>query len=306
MEYPLSNIFMASSIFIVVCLTVDRFAAICTPTKFKSVHTPQISKTAILVCYLLATMVSLPLGLLKYLCVQDSTTTMMMMSESGLMDETFPTIHPQEYLTRENTNVTKEDIWKVYIVLEQIISRFGPGFILTVLNAMIIRQFRIISRKRREMRSGGGGNGNGNGCLNGGEGAGGGKNTEQLLLRGEEITKRSYKEEKRLVVLLMSIVLLFFITTTPVAFLHIFFSDDYKCHFGFQVFRALANDLELCNFALNFYIYFLCSKEFRKKFLSFFQFIIPRKTKGDLQTITLPEISQIKTKSTNIKVPHSV
>ena len=284
MELPVSNTFMASSIFIVVCLTVDRFAAICTPTKFKSVHTEFISRVALFVCYLLATCVSLPLIFLLTRYVKCTTTL------------------GEVYETKENTNVSALTIWRVYSVVEQIIVRFGPGLVLTILNTMIIRQFRIISRNRRALRNNGV---NGNGCTNGGEA--GGHNTEQLLLRGEEITRRSYKEEKRLVVLLMSIVLLFFVTTTPVAFLHIFYSESLQCHFGFQIFRALANDLELCNFALNFYVYFLCSKEFRKKFLSFFQFVIPTtKTKGDLQTITLPEISQIKTKSTNVKVPHSV
>ena len=39
----------------------------------------------------------------------------------------------------------------------------------------------------------------------------------------------------------------------------------------FQVFRAVANNLELLNFALNFYIYCLCSAEIRRAFVSLFK-----------------------------------
>ncbi|CAG7722294.1 unnamed protein product [Allacma fusca] len=271
MELPLANTFMASSIFIVVCLTVDRFASVCMPTKFKSVHTSPIARTAILVCYLLASIISIPLVKLKKICDTQSS---------------------DGYKVMEDITVTHLTIWNIYSIAAEVIVRFGPAVILTVLNTMIILRFRKISQKRREMRQMSGGE---TLCRN-----------EQFLLRGEKISKKIYKEEKRLVVLLMSIVLLFFVTTTPVAFLNIFYTEALDDNFSFQIFRAMANDLELCNFALNFYIYFLCSKEFRKKFLSFFQFLIPYKAKGDFQSITLPEISHAKTNLVNNKAVHNV
>ena len=78
-------------------------------------------------------------------------------------------------------------------------------------------------------------------------------------------------EERMLVLVLISIVILFVCCTTPAAILSIIFSDSLNKHLGFQIFRAIANNLELLNFALNFYIYCLCSAEIRRAFVSTFQ-----------------------------------
>ena len=74
-----------------------------------------------------------------------------------------------------------------------------------------------------------------------------------------------------LVLVLISIVVLFVCCTTPAAILSIIFSVTLKKHLGFQIFRAIANNLELLNFALNFYIYCLCSAEIRRAFVSLFK-----------------------------------
>ena len=73
-----------------------------------------------------------------------------------------------------------------------------------------------------------------------------------------------------LVLVLISIILLFVCCTTPAAILSILFSVSLSNHLGFQIFRAVANNLELLNFALNFYIYCLCSAEIRRAFVSMF------------------------------------
>ena len=105
-------------------------------------------------------------------------------------------------------------------------------------------------------------------------------------------------EERMLVLVLISIVVLFVCCTTPAAVLSVLYSVKLDDHLGFQVirawidfwqsfhtassqyfhkycqvenltgicqmyfisqvFRAVANNLELLNFALNFYIYCLC------------------------------------------------
>jgi hypothetical protein len=75
-----------------------------------------------------------------------------------------------------------------------------------------------------------------------------------------------------------------------VAILGILYSQSLDQNLYFQLFRTIANVLELCNFALNFYIYFLCSKEFRKKFLSFFTVLLPyQKNRQENQTIARQE-----------------
>lgn len=58
---------------------------------------------------------------------------------------------------------------------------------------------------------------------------------------------------------------------TPATALSLIYSDHLDDHFGFQVFRAIANILEISNFALNFFIYCLCSKQFREALVSLFR-----------------------------------
>jgi hypothetical protein len=61
---------------------------------------------------------------------------------------------------------------------------------------------------------------------------------------------------------------LFFVCMTPVAVLSIMFSTEmYLSSFPFQLFRAVANILEIVNFSMTFYIYCLFSTEFRQAFL---------------------------------------
>ena len=74
-----------------------------------------------------------------------------------------------------------------------------------------------------------------------------------------------------LVLVLISIVILFMFCTTPAAILSILFSAKLDDNFGCQIFRAIANNLELLNFALNFYIYCLCSGEIRRAFVVLFK-----------------------------------
>merc|ERR1712073_52770 len=73
------------------------------------------------------------------------------------------------------------------------------------------------------------------------------------------------------VVVLISIIVLFVCCTTPAAVLSVLHGVKKDQHLGFQIFRAIANNLELLNFALNFYIYCLCSAEIRRAFASLFR-----------------------------------
>jgi hypothetical protein len=74
-------------------------------------------------------------------------------------------------------------------------------------------------------------------------------------------------EERMLVVVLIAIVVLFVICTTPAAILTLSFDDKRVKQVGFSVFRASANNLELLGFALNFFVYCLCSADIRRAFV---------------------------------------
>ncbi len=57
------------------------------------------------------------------------------------------------------------------------------------------------------------------------------------------------------------------ICTTPAAFLTLTISPERKKKVGFSVFRAISNNLELMGFALNFFVYCLCSADIRRAFV---------------------------------------
>lgn len=74
-------------------------------------------------------------------------------------------------------------------------------------------------------------------------------------------------EERMLVVVLIAIVVLFVVCTTPAAFLSLSITGERKKHVGFSIFRACSNNLELLGFALNFFVYCLCSADIRAAFV---------------------------------------
>ena len=74
-------------------------------------------------------------------------------------------------------------------------------------------------------------------------------------------------EERMLVVVLIAIVVLFVVCTTPAAFLSLSITGERKKDVGFSIFRACSNNLELLGFALNFFVYCLCSADIRAAFV---------------------------------------
>nr|CAD7426711.1 unnamed protein product [Timema monikensis] len=246
-ELVATNSCMAASIFIVVCLTIDRYISVCLPTKFRSVHTRRNARVAIATSYALAVAISCPLTALKSVCVIDP----------GPQGAPLPL-----YAFQENTPVTHSTTWLVYLWTSETAVRFGPAVILATLNLLIICKFRNLKSKRKRFRQASD-KFRSRHLLDSTSTAA--TNAPQAGLRN-----RNYKEERRLVVLLTSIIVLFFVTMTPSAFLSLLYSEQRNKDLGFQAFRAAANNLEIGNFALNFYVYFLCSKEFRRVFLSVF------------------------------------
>ena len=69
-------------------------------------------------------------------------------------------------------------------------------------------------------------------------------------------------------ILLVAIIVALFITNVPAAILSLTFSDQKRSNLTYQIFRAVANNLEFLSFGLNFVLYFLFSKDIRKTFMS--------------------------------------
>ncbi|XP_018008573.1 uncharacterized protein LOC108666248 isoform X2 [Hyalella azteca] len=81
--------------------------------------------------------------------------------------------------------------------------------------------------------------------------------------------ERRHDRERRLVLLLVSIIVTFFVTNIPAAILSLItYKDSYRQNLGFQIFRAVANNLEFLNYGLSFLLYFLFSKDIRGVFVT--------------------------------------
>lgn len=94
------------------------------------------------------------------------------------------------------------------------------------------------------------------------------------------MSERRHDMERRLVLLLVSIIVAFFVTNIPAAVLSLTFSDDKRNNLNFQIFRAIANNLEFLNFGLNFILYFLFSKDIRNAFTTLIKRAIDRVKEG--------------------------
>lgn len=94
------------------------------------------------------------------------------------------------------------------------------------------------------------------------------------------MSERRHDMERRLVLLLVSIIVAFFITNIPAAILSLTFSDDKRKDLNFQIFRAIANNLEFLNFGLNFILYFLFSKDIRNAFTALIRRTVERLREG--------------------------
>ncbi|XP_054722395.1 probable G-protein coupled receptor AH9.1 [Uloborus diversus] len=227
-EMPLVNAFMASSVFLVVALTVDRYFSVCLPTRFKEVHNTERAKRSIAAAYICAFLLYIPV------CFQKKPVAVRIANQT-------------EYIACDNIPVVTHTVFKIYLMLKEVVVRLGPVVLLAILNTTIIVTFRKTLVKRREMLS---------------------MSNVNSAAQQQRDGNKKYREEQRLIILLAGIVILFFISMTPAAVLTILNSDDKEFNFGFQLFRAIANVLELSNYAMNFYVYCMCSSEIRRTFIA--------------------------------------
>lgn len=82
---------------------------------------------------------------------------------------------------------------------------------------------------------------------------------------------RKFAEERRLILLLSSTSVLFLVCVSPMVILNVTLSETNLSLFSYQVFRAVANLLEVTNYSITFYIYCLFSEDFRNTLLRTFR-----------------------------------
>ncbi|XP_053948513.1 probable G-protein coupled receptor B0563.6 isoform X2 [Anastrepha ludens] len=142
------------------------------------------------------------------------------------------------YFRRDNNEFLKTLFYSVYKVMLEVIFKLIPTVLIAGLNMRIMLVYRKTCQRRREMLI-----------------------SRSHCLRDED--PRKFAEERRLFLLLGSTSILFLVCVSPMAIVHMTIASEVLPNFSFQVFRALANLMELTNYSITFYIYCLFSEDFR-------------------------------------------
>ena len=311
--FPLINSFMASSVYIIICMTVNRYISIYKPTDFQRLHTLKNARVSISLSFFFGIIFHIPL------CFQNKVERSCQ-SQNETEPETLwsrNNTHTCVWKSNENFQVSENYVFKCYLWVSETFLRVGPIVTLAILNILIIHKFLKIARRRQSLK---------NRKAEMPEPEQTSMSSSPIPSRNTSTTQTSSScasytpglphlavpslpsirssspspscvssstpeptpsrrqsrprnrqkvlqnsEERMLVVVLISIILLFVVCTTPAAVLSVLYTVKKDQHLGFQIFRAVANNLELLNFALNFYIYCLCSAEIRRAFVSLFK-----------------------------------
>ena len=186
LEMPLVNSAMTSSIFIVLAVTLDRYWSVCLPARYKDIHTEKCAHFAIWMSFVLPLVLYIPVGFQK-------EPTKIINPYSG----------QEEWLPCDKPEIAHHPVYRLYLLMKEVIVRFGPVIVIAVLNTTIILTFRKLQKKRRS------------------------------LIGSSE--SRRFAEERRLVILLASIVIMFCVCMTPAAINTLLNGDRLDNNYTYQV-----------------------------------------------------------------------
>ena len=145
-KIPLINTFMASSVYIIICMTINRFFSMWMPGFFREFHTTRNAVISVVVCFLFGSILHIPL------CFQNTIVDRGVIWERlGSSNETINRTLPY-YQSLEYEPVAESDLFKVYLVVSEIFLRFGPIVVLAVLNILIIFKFKEVTRRRSMLK----------------------------------------------------------------------------------------------------------------------------------------------------------
>ena len=220
---PAINGFMASSVYITITISIDRYLATCCPLMYQNFHSHQTMMYCVIISYCLGFLFNLPL---------------VIYSKVKKM---------KHHVFRIEINPIRYEFgFTLYIYFSEMVLRVLPIVILAVLNIKIIKRLKELRDARHDR-------------LAVRRSTSSKADSNQI----ENLTKKS--EENRVTILLLSLVVFNLVTSLPAAFLLIIqtFRDMVQCS-KFHIFSIVANNLESLNFACNFYVYCMCSSEFRR------------------------------------------
>ncbi|XP_017753131.1 PREDICTED: probable G-protein coupled receptor B0563.6 [Eufriesea mexicana] len=161
---------------------------------------------------------------------------------------------PVIYQKRENQSYLDSMFYQVYKVVLEIVFKVAPTILLAGFNLRIMIVYRRSCERRRRM-------------------------TLSRTASNDE-DPRTFAEERRLVLLLGSTSILFLVCVSPMVILNVTLRESNLSNYPYQVFRALANLLEIINYSITFYIYYLFSEDFRNTLIRTLQWPWGKSSQG--------------------------
>ncbi|KAK0075329.1 hypothetical protein PV325_007040 [Microctonus aethiopoides] len=146
---------------------------------------------------------------------------------------------PLLYQKRDNISFMHSVFYQIYKVVLEVVFKVAPTILLAGFNLRIMIVYRRSCERRRRMT------------------------LSRTVSNGGDEDPRTFAEERRLILLLGSTSILFLVCVSPMVILNVTLSESNLVVYSYQVFRALANLLEVINYSITFYIYCLFSEDFR-------------------------------------------
>ena len=160
LEMPLINSFMASSVYIIIFMTVNRYISIYKPTDFQRIHTLKNARLCISLSFLCGVLLHIPLCFQNKVVFTQPCSSSLPGTNSSLVTSLVTNSSIETTLTEdscgwqsiENMFVSDTYIFKIYLVISEIFLRVGPIITLAILNTLIIHKFLKIAKKRQSMK----------------------------------------------------------------------------------------------------------------------------------------------------------
>lgn len=162
LEIPLLNSFMASSVYIIICMTVNRYISIYKPTHFQRIHTFKNAYIGLLFSFLGGLILHIPLVGRTFGLYGAASLNKRSLHQNCLLQAFERRVIAAEgngslYTTKTNQVIADHPMFRVYLWISEALLRLGPIITLTILNIMIIVRFHSIAKKREVLKSGAGG-----------------------------------------------------------------------------------------------------------------------------------------------------
>ena len=142
---PLINSFMASSVYIIIFMTVNRYISIYKPTDFQRIHTLKNAWLCISLSFVCGVLLHIPL------CFQNKVVFRSSCLNSSTLAVNVTGVECG-WQSIENIDISDTHVFKAYLVVSEIFLRVGPIVVLAILNTLIIHKFLKIAKKRQSLK----------------------------------------------------------------------------------------------------------------------------------------------------------